>query len=687
MTKYRPEIDGLRAVAVVPVILFHAGVELFSGGYVGVDVFFVISGYLITSIIYNESIEQRFSLLEFYERRSRRILPALFLITSVAVALAWICLSPAALSKFAHSVIGVATFSSNIVFWLQQGYFEESTDFMPLIHTWSLGVEEQFYLFFPLFMLLATKLCHSALSVLLFLLVAGSLGLSIWAVDVQYHPTIASGAFFLLPTRIWELGTGSLIALAHQRRARRCPVNLINNVMALAGIILIILPMLILKRNSLFPGFSAMAPAAGTGLVIYYANASTWVGRILSIKPLVLVGLASYSLYLWHQVLLAFWRHIHVRHDLGTSSIIALILATSILSFLSFRFVEQPFRNRRFLSRKTVLAMSAISLAVIGALGYATELATLDKEGWLAFKLSEAKYVYFENIDERKFIRGRLRYKLSEADAIIMGSSRIMQIGSQVLGRPTLNLSVSGASVEDHIAFVPEAIKKVNASVLYLGADSWLFNNASGQERWKSVDDMYAYWNEVIDRGESLAAARRYMETRGTEPPNLSWAQTLYLAVNLSAITTENGDKESVAKKAYDGHHIYDDIYAEKSPPDIKNGFAALLRYSMMPYSYDGTKRQKYIGLIHFVQQSGVRVVVVLSPYHPHLYETIEREKPVFIEAENEFRKIAAEMNVPIIGSYNPALVGCDITEFYDGMHPKESCMKKVVDQLTDGSW
>lgn len=378
---YRAEIDGLRAVAVVPVILFHAGVELFSGGYVGVDVFFLISGYLIASIIYHEILQQRFSLLEFYERRSRRILPALLLITSISVVLAWVFLNPVAIDKFADSVIGVATFSSNIVFWLHQGYFEESTDFMPLIHTWSLGVEEQFYVLFPLIMLLLAKLRQSALYAVLFALVAGSLALSIWAVDVQNQQKIASGAFFLLPTRAWELGIGALIAIQnHQNITTRCTASWINNSIALLGIILIVLPMLILDKNSHFPGIAAIGPVVGTGLVIFFANGSTLIGRILSSKPIVLVGLASYSLYLWHQILLAFWRNVQVQTELSAQSIFVLILASSILSYLSFRFVERPFRNRKFLDRKKVFTMSAISLAVIGASGYATKLVTRDYE-------------------------------------------------------------------------------------------------------------------------------------------------------------------------------------------------------------------------------------------------------------------------------------------------------------------
>jgi len=683
MIKYRPEIDGLRTIAIVPVILFHAGIKLFSGGYVGVDVFFVISGYLITSIIYNEIREERFSLIGFYERRARRILPVLLLITSIAIILAWFFLNPVALNKFANSVIGVVTFGSNIVFWLQQGYFEESTDFMPLIHTWSLGIEEQFYLFFPLLMLPLAKLRPTTLYVALASLIAISLGLSIWAVNYQNSQRIMSGAFFLIPTRAWELGFGSLIAIRHQQYTTRYAANLLNNSLALIGMLLIFFPMLTLHKDSIFPGITAIPPVFGTGLILYFANRNTLIGRVLSIKPIVLVGLGSYSLYLWHQVLFAFWRNAQIKTEINKPSILFLILTSSILSYLSYRFVEKPFRNRKFLNKKTILMGSAILLALLGYIGYVTKLATQNNEDILAFKLSKANYIYFQNMDERKFIRSRLKYELTRADVIIMGSSRMMQIGSHTLRHSTINLSVSGASVEDYISFVPEATKKVHASLVYLGADPWLFNGNSGQNRWKSVKELYKYWDGIISLEEPLDTTRLYLKSSSPEKDDISLLQNLYLTVNLASSTTESSNIESVAKKGYDGFHVYDQLFARKSQSIIEKGFNDILNYSMNQYLHDETSQQKYTNLIHFLKNNGIHVVIVLSPYHPVLYKQIQREKPEFLKMENEFRKIATNMNIPIIGSYDGALTGCAATEFYDGMHPKESCMNKVFIQHT----
>ena len=196
---YRREIDGLRAVAVLPVILFHAGFELFSGGFVGVDVFFVISGYLITTIIINEMDDGKFSLLNFYERRARRILPALFFVVLCCIPFAWFLLLPSDMKDFSQSLVAVSTFSSNILFWRESGYFDTAAELKPLLHTWSLAVEEQFYILFPLFLMAAWRFGKRAIVWTLIASFAISLAVAHWG---AYNKP--GDAFFLLPTRAWE---------------------------------------------------------------------------------------------------------------------------------------------------------------------------------------------------------------------------------------------------------------------------------------------------------------------------------------------------------------------------------------------------------------------------------------------------------------------------------------------------
>jgi len=204
---YRREIDGIRALAVIPVIFFHAGFSLFSGGYVGVDVFFVISGYLITGIVMAEVTRGTFSIADFYERRIRRILPALFLVVVVCVPVAFLVLLPADLKEFGQSLIAVATFSSNVFFWSQSGYFHGAAELKPLLHTWSLAVEEQFYVLFPLLLLFMWRWGRKWTVAILLTLAVASLLLAEWG---ALNKPIAT--FFLLPTRAWELLLGSLVA-------------------------------------------------------------------------------------------------------------------------------------------------------------------------------------------------------------------------------------------------------------------------------------------------------------------------------------------------------------------------------------------------------------------------------------------------------------------------------------------
>ena len=212
--KYRAEIDGLRALAVLPVILFHAGFELFGGGFIGVDVFFVISGYLITTIIISEMGEGKFSIVNFYERRARRILPALFFVMAVCIPFAWMWLSPFDLRNFGQSLVAVSTFSSNILFWLESGYFDTASELKPLLHTWSLAVEEQYYIIFPLFLIATWQFGHIWILALLSLIFLVSLGIAQWsAVNAP------SAAFYLLPARGWELLIGVFAAFYLKHRA------------------------------------------------------------------------------------------------------------------------------------------------------------------------------------------------------------------------------------------------------------------------------------------------------------------------------------------------------------------------------------------------------------------------------------------------------------------------------------
>lgn len=360
--QYRREIDGLRAVAVVPVILFHAGLSLFSGGYVGVDVFFVISGYLITGIIFNEMLDGKFTFSGFYERRARRLLPALFLVLLCSIPAAWFLLFPSDMRDFARSLRAVPVFISNFYFYQSSGYFDGAAELKPLLHTWSLAVEEQFYLFFPAFLLAALRFgIRWAVALMLVVLSVSFLLAEVGSVAHQ------AAAFYLLPFRIWELLVGGLLAVYHF--SRKTPSGRFHaQAGSFIGIAMILAATFLLDDSTPFPGRYALLPVLGTALIIHFATPETYVGKILGSRILVGIGLVSYSAYLWHQSIFAFFRHAFSGHP-SIEEMLALILLTFFLAYLSWRFVEAPFRNRNFLSRKKIFSLSLVFSLIIILLG------------------------------------------------------------------------------------------------------------------------------------------------------------------------------------------------------------------------------------------------------------------------------------------------------------------------------
>lgn len=366
--RYRPEIDGLRAIAVAAVILFHAGFALFSGGFVGVDVFFVISGFLITSIIVEDLKTGRFSLLRFYERRARRILPALFTVMAACVPFAYMLLSPDDLKDFAQSLAAICLFASNVLFWSESGYFDTQAELKPLLHTWSLAVEEQFYVVFPLLLLAAWRLGRGVLLALIGAIAVASLFTSVD--EVRNFP---SAAFYLLPSRSWQLLVGALASFFADRwqaaDVRPPAVRLAGEAVGWGGMAMIVLALFLFDERTPFPGLNAALPTLGTTLVLLGASDRTSVGRMLAWRPLVGLGLISYSAYLWHQPLFAFTKHALLA-ELPTDLAIVLCAVTIVLACLSWRYIEQPFRDRSLISRGAVFALSAAGMAAFVGLGF-----------------------------------------------------------------------------------------------------------------------------------------------------------------------------------------------------------------------------------------------------------------------------------------------------------------------------
>jgi peptidoglycan/LPS O-acetylase OafA/YrhL len=376
---YRREVDGLRAVAVLPVILFHAGASFLSGGFVGVDVFFVISGYLITAILREDIGQGRFSYLDFYERRARRLLPALFVVLLCTCLAAAFLLLPQDTESLAQSVMAVTLFGSNILFWRQSGYFDTAAELKPLLHTWSLSVEEQFYLLFPPVLMLLKGRSQASLRLSLIVLGLVSLAVSEWAIQRS-----ASAAYFLLPSRAWELLIGAWVATQYKPQAAtqgHGPVTrLAIEAAGMGGILTLAWCVVSYSSQTPFPGLHALAPTLATAAILLWARPDTLAGKALGWQPLVFIGTLSYSAYLWHQPLLAMAR-LRSTAPLNEHLWPLWLGLTLALAYASWRWVEQPFRNRARFQRNTIFKFT-----LVGSLSFMAISATAIYSQGLRFR-------------------------------------------------------------------------------------------------------------------------------------------------------------------------------------------------------------------------------------------------------------------------------------------------------------
>ncbi|HDZ48737.1 hypothetical protein LCGC14_0074960 [marine sediment metagenome] len=438
--EYRKEIDGLRAVAVLPVILFHAGFSWFSGGYIGVDVFFVISGYLITSILIKDLDKGRFSIAQFYERRARRILPALFFVMLCCLPFAYAWMIPQQFKDFSQAFVAVSFFSSNILFWAKEDYFAPAAELNPLLHTWSLAVEEQFYIFFPLLLLGLWRFGKRPIFYIVLGLSCVSLLLSEWG-----WRNSPSANFYLLPTRAWELGVGAMCAFYTCNR----PIKS-NKTLSSLGLTLILYSIFLFDDEVPFPSIYTLVPVLGTALIILFCSTGTLAYKLLSLKLVVGIGLISYSAYLWHQPLMAFAR-IKIYPYPQWSTMLVLCFASLALAYFSWRYIERPFRTKdgSWINSRTKVFSTAFvaSLAIFsfGLYGHLTKgmpdriRLSADQSAYLATATSSPMrnkcHASAENPIQAE---SACRYNNESATVAVFGDSHVVELayalGEQVKG-------------------------------------------------------------------------------------------------------------------------------------------------------------------------------------------------------------------------------------------------------------
>jgi peptidoglycan/LPS O-acetylase OafA/YrhL len=676
--KYRAEIDGLRALAVIPVIFFHAGFSFFSGGFVGVDVFFVISGYLITTIIIKELNNNTFSLINFYERRARRILPALIFVILISSIISFIFLTRSELASYFKSVITTLLFFSNFYFYKTSPYFQSESDLEPLLHTWSLSIEEQFYIIFPITLLLFHKFFKRYIFLMLIFVFAASLFIC------QFLALKTGGTlnFYFTFSRAWELALGAICAYVIVYKNLSYSI-LIKNFLSTVGIIFIGFSIFFFSRQTVFPSFNTLVPTIGTSLIILFADRDTFVNKILSIKFFVSFGLISYSLYLWHQPLLAFGRIFFDNPSIIQKLI--LIFLSFLMSIFSYFYIEKIFRDKNRINLKfffKTISLTSIFLILFSYLNYSFFSSKNSTEAFLAKLLVNKNAVYATKMDERLFIKNRIIYENLKPKILIIGSSRIMEISNDNFNKQTLNLGVSGASIEDHITITLMALEKFNVDTIILGADPWLFNNFANLLAWKSISEEYKVSLKNIQLKSKDYKIIQYKDYREKYLFYELFLEKLYNFLNIRKLDLElkenqinNLTKDTILR---DGKRFY--AANKELEEKIK---ANVIEYSMYKYKFSDEYYEIYKSFIeHLTDVHNKEVVLVLPPYYLPSYKLTIEEKPFYLDLEAKFKKLSKETNIKIIGSYDASLVPCDDNEFYDSSHPKDSCMKKITNSI-----
>lgn len=384
--RYRPEIDGIRAIAVLSVIWFHAGLPAMPGGFLGVDVFFAISGFLITGIIVRAGESGQFSLGQFYMRRIRRIIPALVVAAALTLPLAWWLMLPDDLENYGQSLVATMASANNVLLYLTSGYFALESEYKPLVHIWSLGAEEQYYVIVPLLLALALRLGgRAAAGIMLAVLSLASLGLAEW---LRYADPDAN--FYLLPSRFWELGLGGVAAIWEIRLRAAVAAPLQRQGLAALGLAMLVAALFVLGQADNLPGWQSLLPVGGTVLVLVFADA-TGAGRVLAAAPMRWVGLISYSAYLYHQPVFAFVRIASLDRP-SPWLMAATVPAILLLAWLSWRYVEQPFRDPARASGRRVLAFAVGGSALLAAAGAALTATSGLRAQWPELAEGEALF-------------------------------------------------------------------------------------------------------------------------------------------------------------------------------------------------------------------------------------------------------------------------------------------------------
>jgi hypothetical protein len=489
--------------------------------------------------------------------------------------------------------------------------------------------------------------------------------------------------FYFTFTRIWELSIGGIVAY----------LIIYNkfNISKLSNDILSIFGLLIITYSIFFANFysghipAPLFPTIGTAFIIIFANKDTLVGKLLSAKIFIGVGIISYSLYLWHYPILAFAKNYYNEISLQLKFLI--ILFSFIISIVSYKIIEKPFRNNNFITLKNFIKLitwSTLFLLIFSLLTFGYFQKKGGDESRLAQLLKKNNIIFAQSLDERIFTKNRIIYENYNPQILVIGSSRIMQLAENELKQKTLNLSVSGATIEDQIAITGMALEKFNPRTIYLAADPWLFNEVNGQKRWKSIKSEYFTtllninsWNKE----KKFNFKQQKLIKEDDKITYLTFSESIlermYSSININSNFDLPANIQNTQYKGLilrDGKRVYDLKYQNQKKQE------EIIRYSSMDnYEFSTAQFKSYDNFLDYLKNYHKKeVILVLSPYYGPSFELTVKKIPVYLEIEKKFINLAAKNQIKIVGSYNPKLVNCNDNDFYDSMHPKDVCMKKL---------
>jgi len=488
---YRPEIDGLRSLAVISVIIYHANINIeniqfLNGGFFGVDIFFVISGYLISFLIFKELSEKKtFSFSNFYKRRIRRIIPALLFVMMSSLPVAWIILPPSSFVGLSESILSSIGFVSNIYFHFSGIEYDAWKGlFIPLLHNWSLSIEEQFYIIFPLFVIIVFKFCRKYL--LLFLIFSF---ISSFLLHLLMNRDYSSSTFYFLHTRIWEFIAGSILAYIEIKNGQRCINTKFNTFFPIIGLSLILYSLYFFNEGVHNLSYSLLSVVIGTCLFIWFTNKNDIIKKIFSTKVLVYIGLISYSLYLWHYPLFSFAKITGlVSGSLGKKIILAFILLT--LSVASYFIIEKPFRNKNFVFRKIkfllaifIVILLSLNLTIIKKKGFPQRFSNL--------KLINSNY----EIDNFMLAENKISYSTAHEKLFFLKNKKNVLIIGDSHGLDTLNSFTLNKKLFSPYDFAFRStfdISKLVDDNIFINSDVVLLSF-----RWNEISSL-SFLNELI---------------------------------------------------------------------------------------------------------------------------------------------------------------------------------------------